>query len=92
MIKTVECVSPAHPDKLCDQISDLILDKCLEQDIILEPFNWSWNNMITAEQLWRKCYWMEIYPIYCQNTINRMLKLDPTIKIKKNWQPYIITV
>lgn len=30
--KTAECVSPAHPDKLCDQISDLILDACLEQD------------------------------------------------------------
>lgn len=30
--KTAECVSPAHPDKLCDQISDIILDACLEQD------------------------------------------------------------
>ena len=32
MYKTAECVSPAHPDKLCDQISDIILDACLEQD------------------------------------------------------------
>lgn len=32
MIKTAECVSPAHPDKLCDRISDAILDACLEQD------------------------------------------------------------
>lgn len=32
MYKTAECVSPAHPDKLCDQISDRILDACLEQD------------------------------------------------------------
>ena len=32
MYKTAECVSPAHPDKLCDQISDMILDACLEQD------------------------------------------------------------
>jgi S-adenosylmethionine synthetase len=30
--KTAECVSPAHPDKLCDQISDLILTRCLEGD------------------------------------------------------------
>lgn len=30
--KTAECVSPAHPDKLCDQISDMILDACLAQD------------------------------------------------------------
>lgn len=32
MIKTAECVSPRHPDKMCDQISDGILDWCLEQD------------------------------------------------------------
>ena len=32
MIKTAEAVTPAHPDKLCDQIGDLILDKCLEID------------------------------------------------------------
>jgi S-adenosylmethionine synthetase len=32
MIKTAESVSPKHPDKLCDQVSDAILDACLEQD------------------------------------------------------------
>ena len=32
MIKTAESVSIAHPDKVCDQISDAILDACLEQD------------------------------------------------------------
>lgn len=31
-MKTAEYVSPKHPDKLCDQISDAILDACLEQD------------------------------------------------------------
>lgn len=30
--KTAESVSPKHPDKLCDQISDAILDAYLEQD------------------------------------------------------------
>ena len=30
--KTAESVSPKHPDKLCDQISDAILDAFLEQD------------------------------------------------------------
>ncbi|MDQ3064942.1 MAG: methionine adenosyltransferase domain-containing protein [bacterium] len=30
--KTAESVSPGHPDKLCDQISDAILDAYLEQD------------------------------------------------------------
>lgn len=27
-----EAVTPGHPDKLCDRISDAILDACLEQD------------------------------------------------------------
>lgn len=29
---TSESVTEGHPDKLCDQVSDTILDKCLEQD------------------------------------------------------------
>jgi len=29
---TSECVSEGHPDKICDQVSDSILDECLSQD------------------------------------------------------------
>lgn len=29
---TSESVGPGHPDKICDQISDAILEKCLKQD------------------------------------------------------------
>lgn len=32
MIKTAESVTAKHPDKMCDQISDAILDFCLAQD------------------------------------------------------------
>lgn len=32
MLKTAENVSWGHPDKICDQISDAILDECLKQD------------------------------------------------------------
>ena len=32
MLKTAECVSPKHPDKMCDRISDAILDAYLSQD------------------------------------------------------------
>lgn len=32
MLKTAECVSPGHPDKMCDRISDAILDAYLTQD------------------------------------------------------------
>ena len=32
MIRTAECITPHHPDKICDRISDAILDECLLQD------------------------------------------------------------
>ncbi len=32
MFKTAESVSPGHPDKMCDQISDAFLDACLVTD------------------------------------------------------------
>jgi len=31
-MKTSESVTPSHPDKMCDRISDAILDLCLEKD------------------------------------------------------------
>ena len=31
-MRTAESVSPMHPDKICDRISDSILDECLRQD------------------------------------------------------------
>lgn len=32
MVRTAEVVTPKHPDKMCDRISDAILDECLKQD------------------------------------------------------------
>ncbi len=32
MLKTAENITMGHPDKVCDQISDAILDECLRQD------------------------------------------------------------
>ena len=32
MFFTSECVSPGHPDKIADQISDAVLDACIEGD------------------------------------------------------------
>ena len=33
---TSESVTEGHPDKICDQVSDAILDAALSQDIYLE--------------------------------------------------------
>ncbi|KKQ34930.1 MAG: S-adenosylmethionine synthase, partial [candidate division WS6 bacterium GW2011_GWA2_37_6] len=53
MKKTAECVTPHHPDKLCDQISDAILDAYLEQDptarVAIETMGKSKNIYISGE-------------------------------------------
>lgn len=55
---------------------------------VYDPFIGSGTTMVAAHQLGRKCYGMELDPKYCQVIVDRMLKLDPDIEIKKNGQPY----
>jgi DNA modification methylase len=52
--------------------------------LIFEPFMGSGTTMVASHQLKRKCYGMELDPKYCQVIVDRMKKLDPTIKIKRN--------
>lgn len=61
-----------------------------EKDIIVESFLGSGTTMVAAHQLKRKCYGMELDPKYCQVIVDRMHKLDPTLEIKRNGQPYKI--
>ena len=59
-----------------------------EDAIIVEPFLGSGTTMVAAHQLNRRCYGMEISPNYCQVIVDRMLRLDPTLTITRNGQPY----
>ena len=56
-----------------------------------DPFLGSGTTMVAAHQLNRKCYGMELDPKYCQVIIERMLKLDPSLEVKRNGLPYQIT-
>jgi DNA modification methylase len=55
---------------------------------ILDLFLGSGSTMVASHQLNRKCYGMELDPKYCQVIIDRMHKLDPSLKIKINGQEY----
>jgi DNA modification methylase len=57
-------------------------------NIILDQFLGTGTTMVAAHQLNRKCYGMELDPKYCQVIIDRMRKLDPTLTITRNGQPY----
>lgn len=56
---------------------------------VYDPFLGSGTTMVAAHQLNRKCYGMELDAKYCQVIVDRMLKLDPTLIVKRNGQPYL---
>jgi DNA modification methylase len=58
---------------------------------VYDPFLGSGTTMVAAHQLNRKCYGMELDPKYCQVIVDRMLKLDPSLEIKRNGKLYIKT-
>lgn len=62
-----------------------------EFKLMFEPFLGSGSTMVAAHQLKRKCYGMELDPKYCQVIVDRMLKLDPTLEVKRNGEPYVKT-
>ena len=53
-------------------------------DIVLDQFLGTGTTMVASHQLNRKCYGMELDPKYCQVIIDRMLKLDPSLSVKRN--------
>jgi DNA modification methylase len=71
-------------------ISDII-KAVNEKDLICDIFLGSGTTMVASHQLNRKCYGMELDPKYCQVIVDRMLKLDPTLEVKRNGQPYAKT-
>jgi hypothetical protein len=51
---------------------------------VLDLFIGSGSTMVASHQLKRKCYGMELDPKYADVIVKRMIKLDPTLNIKRN--------
>ena len=69
-------------------LAPLITNSSRQNEIVADAFLGSGSTMVAAHQLNRKCYGMELDPKYCQVIIDRMIKLDPSLEVKRNGQPY----
>ena len=93
----IECDKPSrngeHPTMKPIELMQIIIERSSKvKDIVFDLFLGSGSTMVASHQLKRKCYGMELDPKYCQVIVDRMLKLDPAIKVKRNGKPYLKTV
>lgn len=83
-------ISKEHPTmKPIELIAYQIENSSRIGEIVADGFLGSGTTMVAAEQLKRKCYGMELDPRYCQVIVDRMLKLNPDITVKRNGEKYI---
>jgi len=76
------------PIALCERV---VKSSCPENGLVVDFFLGSGSTMVAAHQLKRKCYGLELDPKYCDVIVKRMHKLDPSLPIKRNGQPFEIT-
>ena len=87
--KASEKSNRVHPTQKPIELVSWAVNKFAEKaKIISDFFLGSGATMVASHQLNRKCYGMELDPKYCQVIIDRMRKLDPTLTITRNGQPY----
>ena len=86
--KASEKTNRVHPTQKPVELASWAIEKFADSSkLITDYFLGSGVTMVAAHQLKRKCYGMELDPKYCQVIIDRMRKLDPSIKVTKNGQP-----
>jgi DNA modification methylase len=81
-----------HTQKPIELVTQFVELSSLENNLLFEPFTGSGSTMVVAHQLKRKCYGMELDPKYCQVIVDRMMKLDPNLEVKRNGQKYTKTM
>ena len=78
-----------HPTQKPIELSARALSNHKKAKNILDLFGGSGSTLAGVHQLKRKGFVMELDPKYCQVIVDRMIKLDPTLVIKRNgeiWQ------
>ena len=74
-----------HPTQKPVELPAMAIENITNQnELVLDVFLGSGSTMVASHQLKRKCYGMELDPKYCDVIVNRMLKLDPNLTVKRN--------
>ena len=89
----INCDKPykndVHPTmKPIKLIAPLIENSSKIGELVADGFLGSGSTMVAAHQINRICYGIELDAKYCQVIVDRMQKLDSSLVIKKNGQPY----
>lgn len=72
-------------------VGKAIQNSSKSDDLVIDFFLGGGSTMVASHQLNRKCYGIELDPKYCQVIVDRMMKLDPTLEVKRNGKPYLKT-
>lgn len=73
-----------HPTQKPIALAERALNNHKNAQYILDLFGGSGSTMVACNQLKRTNFSMELDPKYCDVIVKRMIKLDPTLSVKRN--------
>lgn len=78
-----------HPTMKPIPLISMALNDHPEKSNVYDSFLGSGSTMVASHQVGKTCYGCELEPKYCQVIIDRMVKLDDSIKVKINGNDYV---